>query len=62
MQMNMQVYPLQEEIKLLNRTVEILQDRVRGADEKLLRYQAGMREEVNAGGDATDAKSKRDTR
>nr|XP_013189800.1 unnamed protein product [Amyelois transitella] len=52
MQMNMQLYPLQEEIKLLNRTVEILQERIRNADDKLLRYQAGIKEvDVHAGGD-----------
>ncbi|XP_059052615.1 centrosomal protein of 162 kDa [Achroia grisella] len=52
MQMNMQLYPLQEEIKLLNRTVEILQERVRAADDKLLRYQAGIKEmDMHAGGD-----------
>ncbi|CAK1555705.1 unnamed protein product [Leptosia nina] len=56
MQMNMQIYPLQEEIKLLNRTVEILQERVRSADDKLLKYQAGLRNEVNAGGDNFGAK------
>ncbi|XP_045519680.1 centrosomal protein of 162 kDa [Pieris brassicae] len=48
MQMNMQLYPLQEEIKLLNRTVEILQERVRTADDKLIKYQAT---EMHAGGD-----------
>ncbi|CAF4810764.1 unnamed protein product [Pieris macdunnoughi] len=48
MQMNMQLYPLQEEIKLLNRTVEILQERVRTADDKLIKYQAT---DVHAGGD-----------
>ncbi|XP_053610666.1 centrosomal protein of 162 kDa [Plodia interpunctella] len=51
MQMNMQLYPLQEEIKLLNRTVEILQERIRTADDKLLKYQAGIKEDVYAGGD-----------
>ncbi|XP_026756203.2 centrosomal protein of 162 kDa [Galleria mellonella] len=51
MQMNMQLYPLQEEIKLLNRTVEILQERVRAADDKLLRHQAGIKDvEVHGGG------------
>ncbi|XP_075980069.1 uncharacterized protein LOC142979166 [Anticarsia gemmatalis] len=62
MQMNMQVYPLQEEIKLLNRTVEILQERLRSADDKLVRYQAGIRDEVHAGGDAPSVKNKRDNR
>ncbi|CAH0588958.1 unnamed protein product [Chrysodeixis includens] len=61
MQMNMQVYPLQEEIKLLNRTVEILQERVRSADDKMLRYQAGITD-VNAGGDNNASKGKRDSR
>ncbi|XP_052743233.1 centrosomal protein of 162 kDa [Bicyclus anynana] len=50
MQMNMQLYPLQEEIKLLNRTVEILQERVRAADDKMLKYQ-GLKCNVHAGGD-----------
>lgn len=59
MQMNMQLYPLQEEIKLLNRTVEILQDRVRSADDKLLRYQAGLKDEVYAGGDNLGPKAGR---
>ncbi|XP_045500651.1 centrosomal protein of 162 kDa [Colias croceus] len=58
MQMNMQLYPLQEEIKLLNRTVEILQERVRSADDKLLRYQAGIKDEVHAGGDNMGPKRK----
>ncbi|XP_038222635.1 centrosomal protein of 162 kDa, partial [Zerene cesonia] len=58
MQMNMQLYPLQEEIKLLNRTVEILQERVRSADDKLLRYQAGIRDDVHAGGDNLGIKRK----
>ncbi|KAJ8712408.1 hypothetical protein PYW07_005250 [Mythimna separata] len=62
MQMNMQVYPLQEEIKLLNRTVEILQERVRAADDKLVRYQAGVKDDVMAGGDnnTKENKNKRD--
>lgn len=49
----MQLYPLQEEIKLLNRTVEILQERIRSADDKLLKYQnQGFRDtDVRAGGD-----------
>lgn len=53
MQMNMQIYPLQEEIKLLNRTIEILQDRVRNAEDKLVKYQTGARDgvDINAGGD-----------
>ncbi|XP_049875749.1 centrosomal protein of 162 kDa isoform X2 [Pectinophora gossypiella] len=60
MQMNMQVYPLQEEIKLLNRTVEILQERIRAAEDKLLRYQAN---DVHAGGDTSSKTSfKRDFR
>lgn len=50
MEMNMQVYPLQEEIQLLNRTVEMLQNRVR-ADDKEIR-----RGTVNGGGD-NNAKS-----
>nr|XP_021192892.2 centrosomal protein of 162 kDa [Helicoverpa armigera] len=60
MQMNMQVYPLQEEIKLLNRTVEILQERLRTADDKLVKYQAGMKDDVLAGGDNNSTKSRRD--
>ncbi|CAG9564613.1 unnamed protein product [Danaus chrysippus] len=55
MQMNMQLYPLQEEIKLLNRTVEILQDRVRTAEDKLLRFSSGHND-VNAGGDNNSTK------
>ncbi|XP_030020271.2 centrosomal protein of 162 kDa [Manduca sexta] len=52
MQMNMQLYPLQEEIKLLNRTVEILQERVRTAEDKLVMYQGGPKgTDVHAGGD-----------
>ncbi|CAH2229935.1 jg14008 [Pararge aegeria aegeria] len=51
MQMNMQLYPLQEEIKLLNRTVEILQERVRAADDKLVKYQSGLKYDIHAGGD-----------
>ncbi|RVE49845.1 hypothetical protein evm_005575 [Chilo suppressalis] len=64
MQMNMQVYPLQEEIKLLNRTVEILQDRVRSADDKLVKYQAGLKEDLHAGGDTGSLRSlgKKDNR
>lgn len=55
--MNMQLYPLQEEIKLLNRTVEILQERVRAADDKLVRYQAGINEpDMHAGGDSGSLK------
>ncbi|CAB3234179.1 unnamed protein product [Arctia plantaginis] len=61
MQMNMQVYPLQEEIKLLNRTVEILQERLRSADDKLLSYQAGINH-VYAGGDTPNTTNKKDTR
>lgn len=63
--MNMQLYPLQEEIKLLNRTVEILQERIRSADDKLLRYEAGIRDmDIHAGGDNHSSKSgfKKDTR
>lgn len=67
MQMNMQLYPLQEEIKLLNRTIEILQERVRAADDKLLRYQAAMKDDnvgnMYAGGDNPGPKSsKKDVR
>ncbi|KAM3965738.1 LOW QUALITY PROTEIN: uncharacterized protein ACR2FA_000063 [Aphomia sociella] len=64
MQMNMQVFPLQEEIKLLNRTVEILQERMRAADDKLLRYQANVKEtDVHAGGDNHgNRNTKRDNR
>ncbi|KAJ0174564.1 hypothetical protein K1T71_009672 [Dendrolimus kikuchii] len=52
MQMNMQIYPLQEEIKLLNRTIEILQERVRNAEDKLVKYQSGAKDmAVNGGGD-----------
>ena len=54
----MQLYPLQEEIKLLNRTVEILQERVKAADDKVLKYQCDYRSEVNAGGDNRDLKLK----
>ncbi|CAH2043908.1 unnamed protein product, partial [Iphiclides podalirius] len=43
------LYPLQEEIKLLNRTVEILQERLRVADEKL-RCNAGHRDHDTRGG------------
>lgn len=60
MQMNLQVYPLQEEIKLLNKTVEILQERVRTTEEKLMRHQAGMKDDVLAGGDNNCNKNKRD--
>ncbi|KAH9630232.1 hypothetical protein HF086_012417 [Spodoptera exigua] len=60
MQMNHQVYPLQEEIKLLNKTVEILQERVRNTEEKLMRYQAGIKDDVLAGGDNNCNKNKRD--
>lgn len=50
--MNMQIYPLQEEIKLLNRTIEILQERVRNAEDKLVKYQTSAKDsDVNAGGD-----------
>lgn len=58
--MNLQVYPLQEEIKLLNKTVEILQERVRTTEEKLMRYEAGMKDDVLAGGDNNCNKNKRD--
>lgn len=62
----MQLYPLQEEIKLLNRTVEILQERIRAADDKLLRYQAGIRDmDMLGGGDNFNSKTslnKRDAR
>ncbi|CAG4956843.1 unnamed protein product [Parnassius apollo] len=52
MQMNMQLYPLQEEIKLLNRTVEILQERLRAAEEKLLNCRSGVKDpDLRAGGD-----------
>ncbi|CAH2093049.1 unnamed protein product [Euphydryas editha] len=51
MQMNMQLYPLQEEIKLLNRTVEILQERVRSAEDKLIIYQSDIKSDLRAGGD-----------
>lgn len=54
----MQLYPLQEEIKLLNRTVEILQERVKAADDKVLRYQCDYRSDVNAGGDNKVCKPK----
>lgn len=58
--MNMQLYPLQEEIKLLNRTVEILQERVRAADDKLLKYQMGFKEvDLRAGGDTMASRSGR---
>ncbi|XP_063829608.1 centrosomal protein of 162 kDa isoform X2 [Ostrinia nubilalis] len=56
MQMNMQVYPLQEEIKLLNRTVEILQDRLRSADDKSVRHQT-KEDNMHAGGDTGSLKS-----
>lgn len=59
--MNMQVYPLQEEIKLLNRTVEILQERLRSADDKLLRYQGGIID-VYAGGDTPNSSNKKGNR
>ncbi|KAJ2945716.1 hypothetical protein O0L34_g558 [Tuta absoluta] len=65
MQMNMQIYPLQEEVKLLNRTVEILQERLRAAEDKLMRYHAGIKDDMHAGGDtASNSKScpKRDVR
>ncbi|XP_061719370.1 centrosomal protein of 162 kDa [Cydia pomonella] len=62
MQMNMQVYPLQEEIKLLTRTVEILQERVRAADDKLVKYQASSKEyDVHAGGDNPNFRNRKDT-
>lgn len=61
MQMNMQLYPLQEEIKLLNRTVEILQERVRAADDKLLSYQCVERNNVDAGGDNKHFRTKEST-
>ncbi|XP_063626095.1 centrosomal protein of 162 kDa [Cydia splendana] len=62
MQMNMQVYPLQEEIKLLTRTVEILQERVRAADDKLVKYQASAKEyDVHAGGDNPNFRNRKDT-
>ncbi|XP_050682257.1 centrosomal protein of 162 kDa isoform X1 [Leptidea sinapis] len=57
MQMNMQLYPLQEEIKLLNRTVEILQERLRSADDKLVKYQAGLKDEMYGGGDNGGSRS-----
>ncbi|XP_041982099.1 centrosomal protein of 162 kDa isoform X2 [Aricia agestis] len=47
--MNLQLYPLHEEIKILNRTVEILQERLRTADDKLLKYESKVI--VHAGGD-----------
>ncbi|XP_013148299.1 PREDICTED: centrosomal protein of 162 kDa [Papilio polytes] len=58
MQMNMQLYPLQEEIKLLNRTVEILQERARAADEKL-RCNGKREIDVRAGGDNPTSNHKR---
>lgn len=58
MQMNMQLYPLQEEIKLLNRTVEILQERARAADEKL-RCNGKREIDVRAGGDNLTSNHKR---
>ncbi|XP_063386539.1 centrosomal protein of 162 kDa [Cydia fagiglandana] len=62
MQMNMQVYPLQEEIKLLTRTVEILQERVRAADDKLVKYQASAKEyDVHGGGDNPNFRNRKDT-
>ncbi|KOB72752.1 Uncharacterized protein OBRU01_11993 [Operophtera brumata] len=62
--MNMQIYPLQEEIKMLNRSVEILQERVRTSEDKLMRYQAGIRDlDMHAGGDNPSVRSsKRDMR
>ncbi|CAK1587083.1 unnamed protein product [Parnassius mnemosyne] len=58
MQMNMQLYPLQEEIKLLNRTVEILQERLRAADEKLLDCRSAVKDpDVRAGGDNPSSKN-----
>ncbi|XP_063537042.1 centrosomal protein of 162 kDa [Cydia strobilella] len=61
MQINMQVYPLQEEIKLLTRTVEILQERVRAADDKLVKYQASSKEyDVHAGGDNPNFRNRKD--
>lgn len=65
MQMNMQVYPLQEEIKNLNRTVEFLQDRIRSLDDKLMRCQGGGVKDVDilAGGDNLGMRSgKREVR
>lgn len=56
--MNMQLYPLQEEIKLLNRTVEILQERARAADEKL-RCNGKREIDVRAGGDNPTSNHKR---
>jgi hypothetical protein len=52
----MQLYPLQEEIKLLNRTVEILQERIRSADDKLVRYQT-KESDMYAGGDTGSFRS-----
>lgn len=50
MQMNMQIYPLQEEIQMLNRTVEVLQERERCDD---MKYQGNMKDsKMNGGGDA----------
>lgn len=52
MQMNMQIYPLQEEIKLLNRTIEILQERVQSTEDKMIKYQtANNVVDLNGGGD-----------
>lgn len=46
----MQIYPLQEEIQLLNRTVEILQQRIRAGEDAMLRN--GVKDvKVTAGGD-----------
>ncbi|XP_014371395.2 centrosomal protein of 162 kDa [Papilio machaon] len=58
MQMNMQLYPLQEEIKLLNQTVEILQERVRAADDKL-RCNGKRDIDVRAGGDNSISNNRR---
>lgn len=64
--MNTQIYPLQEEIKMLNRSVEILQERVRTSEDKLMRFQAGIRDlDMHAGGDNPSVRfgnSKRDLR
>lgn len=54
----MQIYPLQEEIKMLNRSVEILQERVRNSEDKLMRFQAGIRDlDMHAGGDHPSVRS-----
>ncbi|XP_068617981.1 putative leucine-rich repeat-containing protein DDB_G0290503 [Battus philenor] len=59
MQMNMQLYPLQEEIKLLNRTVKILQERILDADDKLKDNVTAKETDFRAGGDNLTSKNVR---